>query len=299
MHPHILSYADPNITAEEANRRLPRDKVVVGWYSNRKVRQSVTHYHPYHEYIYMISGRAYYHVDGARYELHPGEMMLIPPGVVHTGYYDTYDRLIIQIDDAFWQDTVERLGQLASRCELPGRLMIFHAEVTQRWQVRPLIEHAAAAASIPDEEDRALMYRSLLVGLGLVIRQAVRENGLGQPAATSALVASVTAYIHQHYRDPDLNVTKLAQYAYVSREHLSRIFKEYTMQSVHNYLTELRMQSCRQAIADGQRILDACTANGFSDYSSFLKTFHKLYGITPMEYRARIRAALREQDDAV
>ena len=76
-------------------------------------------------------------------------------------------------------------------------------------------------------------------------------------------MATVTSYIHQHYRDPDLTVTKLAQYAYVSREHLSRVFKEYTKQSIHDYLTELRMQGCRQDIADGKRILAACTENGF------------------------------------
>ena len=120
--------------------------------------------------------------------------------------------------------------------------------------------------------------------------QAIREDGLGKPTSTNALVATATAYIHQHYRDPDLTVSKLAQYAYVSREHLSRVFKEYTKQSVHDYLTELRMQGCRQDIADGKRILAACTENGFSDYSSFLKTFHKLYGLTPMEYRAQVQA---------
>lgn len=290
MRSYIPSYPDPNITVEEARRRLPLDKVVVGWYSNRRVRQSVTHYHPYHEYIYMASGKAHYYVNGGQYDLHPGELMLIPPGVVHTGYYDTYDRLIIQIDDAFWRETLEMLGPLSEGCTIPAEMMIFHADVTDRWQVRSMIEHAAAAAVIPDAHDKELMYRSLLIGLILVIRQAIREDGLGKPTSTNALVATATAYIHQHYRDPDLTVSKLAQYAYVSREHLSRVFKEYTKQSVHDYLTELRMQGCRQDIADGKRILAACTENGFSDYSSFLKTFHKLYGLTPMEYRAQVQA---------
>ena len=120
MRSYIPSYPDPNITVEEARRRLPLDKVVVGWYSNRRVRQSVTHYHPYHEYIYMASGKAHYYVNGGQYDLHPGELMLIPPGVVHTGYYDTYDRLIIQIDDAFWRETLEMLGPLAEGCAIPA-----------------------------------------------------------------------------------------------------------------------------------------------------------------------------------
>ena len=41
MRSFIPAYPDPNITPEEARRRLSLDKVVVGWYSNRRVRQSV------------------------------------------------------------------------------------------------------------------------------------------------------------------------------------------------------------------------------------------------------------------
>ena len=32
--------------------------------------------------------------------------------------------------------------------------------------------------------------------------------------------------------------------------------------------------------------------SGFSDYSSFVKSFRKLYGITPMEYREQLKNAM-------
>lgn len=35
--------------------------------------------------------------------------------------------------------------------------------------------------------------------------------------------------------------------------------------------------------------LDACNASGFTNYTSFLKTFRSLYGITPSEYRSQLR----------
>ena len=66
-------------------------------------------------------------------------------------------------------------------------------------------------------------------------------------------------------------------------------FKTYTMESVHGYLTNLRMQHCRRAIAAGASVLDACNASGFTNYTSFLKTFRSLYGITPSEYRNQLR----------
>ena len=99
------------------------------------------------------------------------------------------------------------------------------------------------------------------------------------------------AYLQDNYTDPDLTVAQLAKYTYTSREHLSRAFKDYTMESVHGYLTNLRMQHCRRAIAAGASVLDACTSSGFSNYTSFLKSFRNLYGITPSEYRSQLREA--------
>ncbi len=41
------------------------------------------------------------------------------------------------------------------------------------------------------------------------------------------------------------------------------------------------MQHCRKALEEGVSVLNACTESGFPDYSSFLKTFRRLYDITP------------------
>ena len=58
------------------------------------------------------------------------------------------------------------------------------------------------------------------------------------------------AYLQTHYQDPTLTTAQLAQELYASREHLSRAFKECTMESIHNYLTYLRMQHCRKALEE-------------------------------------------------
>ena len=48
-----------------------------------------------------------------------------------------------------------------------------------------------------------------------------------------------------------------------------------------------------KALEEGVSVLNACTESGFPDYSSFLKTFRRLYGITPTEYRAQHRTMVR------
>ena len=132
-----------------------------------------------------------------------------------------------------------------------------------------------------DEKIRDTVQCCEVTELILLISQVVtRRHNAPPPSATSLLVAKAVAYLQ-------------ANYTYTSREHLSRVFKEYTLESIHGYLTNLRMQHCRNELADGTGVLDACTASGFANYSSFLKSFRALYGITPAEYRAQLRQSRR------
>lgn len=62
------------------------------------------------------------------------------------------------------------------------------------------------------------------------------------------------------------------------------------MESIHDYIKNLRMQNCRREIAAGRSVLEACTNSGFTNYSSFLKSFRTLHGMTPMQYRAKLKA---------
>ena len=126
----------------------------------------------------------------------------------------------------------------------------------------------------------------------LTVKHIARASKSVVPNASSTLVSGVTAYIQEHFHDPELNVASIAQHFYVSREHLSRTFKNYTSESISHYITDLRMQEFRYGLVTGKSVLDACMESGFSDYSSFVKSFRKLYGITPMEYREQLKSAM-------
>ena len=118
------------------------------------------------------------------------------------------------------------------------------------------------------------------------------SQGLEHPVAPVYWLRAV-AYLQTYYQNSTLTTAQLAQELYASREHLFRAFKECTMESIHNYLTYLRMQHCRKALEEGVSVLNACAESGFPDYSSFLKTFRCLYGITTAGYRAQHRTMVR------
>ena len=254
-------YVDSILTQEDASAALQDGQVVVGLYTNRENVQSVVHSHPYYEMILPVAGSSVrYSVDGSVYDLHLGELILFPGLPRHV-----------------WS----------------GDPVILDTDAVTQWDFRGLLERMAQTMYL-DEKIRDTVQCCEVTELILLISQVVtRRHNAPPPSATSLLVAKAVAYLQANYTDPHLTVAQLAKYTYTSREHLSRVFKEYTLESIHGYLTNLRMQHCRNELADGTGVLDACTASGFANYSSFLKSFRALYGITPAEYRAQLRQSRR------
>lgn len=195
-------------------------------------------------------------------------------------------RIVFQIDDALWQATRRRVN--LKNADWMHELTVLDSEACRKWDFKGLFIRMAQSQELSDSI-RDIVFEAQVAEMLLLITQATGSGQTAAPSSTSVLVARAVAYLQAHYQDPTLTTAQLAQELYASREHLSRAFKECTMESIHNYLTYLRMQHCRKALEEGVSVLNACTESGFPDYSSFLKTFRRLYGITPAEYRAQHR----------
>lgn len=290
----VASIVDQHLTQDMANYQLSRSLVSVGYYVNVQTRSSIAHSHPYYEFILVRRGICEYHSNGARFFLHPDEMLIIAPGTVHTMLCQedspSYERLILQVDADFMTQVID-LCRFDDQKHPIRPLFILRAEAVCRWGFRELIERINAAASIPNASLRERMYLCQIAELMLTITHCHADETL-PVSASSALISDVTACIQTHFREPELNVAGLAQQFYVSREHLSRTFRAATGESISHYLMDLRMQEFRYGLLMGKSVLNACLASGFSDYSSFVKSFRKLYGITPTEYRDQLKNAM-------
>ena len=287
----VTHYVDNVLTQAEARMGLRNTRLLVARYTNQKNDQSVVHSHPYHELVLPIGGSTVrYSIDGSVYLVHVGELIYFPAQIYHAGIFnidnDHSDRLVIQIDDALWQ-ACRRNANLKNAAWMHS-ITVLDPDVCNKWDFQSLFVRMAQSQELPAQM-RDIVFEAQVSEMMLLITLA---TGIGQttpPSSTNVLVQRAVSYLQAHYQDPTLTTVKLAQELYASREHLSRAFKECTMESIHSYLTHLRMQHCRKALEDGVSVLNACTESGFPDYSSFLKTFRRLYGITPAEYRSQNR----------
>lgn len=287
----VTHYVDNVLTQAEARMGLRNTKLLVAWYTNQKNDQSVVHSHPYHELVLPIGGSTVrYSIDGSVYLVHVGELIYFPAQIYHAGIFnidnDHSDRLVIQIDDALWQ-ACRRNANLKNAAWMHS-ITVLDPDVCNKWDFQSLFVRMAQSQELPAQM-RDIVFEAQVSEMMLLITLATGSGQTTAPSSTNVLVQRAVSYLQAHYQDPTLTTVKLAQELYASREHLSRAFKECTMESIHSYLTHLRMQHCRKALEDGVSVLNACTESDFPDYSSFLKTFRRLYGITPAEYRSQNR----------
>ena len=98
-------------------------------------------------------------------------------------------------------------------------------------------------------------------------------------------ITKVMKWIRTNYREP-LTLDQASGSLAVSREYFCRLFKKYTGQTFLEYLNDVRtMQLAKELIQSDDTITVLMEKHGLTNYKVFLRTFHKLYGMSPQKYR--------------
>ncbi len=102
-------------------------------------------------------------------------------------------------------------------------------------------------------------------------------------------IRSAIDYMKSHYAEK-ITLQETAQQAGYAPSYFSRIFREETGKTFKEYLNEIRVEQSKKLLLAGkQSISEICTMTGFSDQSYFCKTFRRLTGSTPDNFRKRTR----------
>jgi AraC family transcriptional regulator len=84
----------------------------------------------------------------------------------------------------------------------------------------------------------------------------------------------------------ELRLHQLAQVACLSQYHFARAFKRATGQTVHQYLTTVRLERAKELLAASESsIADIAFQCSFSSQANFTKAFARTLGISPGRYR--------------
>ncbi len=121
-------------------------------------------------------------------------------------------------------------------------------------------------------------------------------NGADAPAPASPVkrdpVKRAIAYIQQHYDQPKISLSDVAEVAHLSPSHLAHILKETLGVSYKQYLTAQRMDAAKRLLQTTEWTIDVIAEQvGYPNVTNFYRLFQRETGQTPSAYRKQDTAS--------
>ena len=254
------------------------------------------HYHEFCKILMLVSGSGGYTVDGRRYALQSGDIVLIGSHTVHRPEFEpgaAYERIILFISPEFLRRSSTPgcdLGELF--CGEKGHVL--RPEDSER---KRLFSLAAALERELAENDygREILSAGVLLRLLVQLGRSLLRSDVPRPGPMTPgneRIASIVRYLDRHLTE-DICIEDLAEQFYLSKYHMRRLFRRETGTTIHGYLTERRLGLAKELMAGGMSATDACFRAGFRSYCSFTRAYGKHFGSTPTGRRDA--AALAEE----
>lgn len=225
------------------------------------------HSHEEWEMVYCTEGQGRFEFEGHTLHYSAGELVMIPPRVLHTNICsEDYADIHIGIDDiainlrepTVISDDEERhiMGTFTDACyffnsDMDGRQLIVSA------------------------------FGDLIVNYVIAFRDTKPLRDV---------VNEIKSNIMQNYTDCDYELDTYLRTIPFSYDYLRKLFKREMGMTPHSYLTNLRIQRAEKLLCSSgtseQSISEIAYICGYSDSLYFSRVFKKNYGCSPKYYAA-------------
>lgn len=99
--------------------------------------------------------------------------------------------------------------------------------------------------------------------------------------------------LHKPYLNPEITLYALAQQLNLQANHLSQVINSFEHKNFFDFINTYRIEAVKKAIENKEKghltLLGIAFESGFNSKSSFNRTFKRLVGETPSEYRNRFK----------
>jgi AraC-like DNA-binding protein len=256
------------------------------------------HFHPEYQITLVIKSCGYRLVGDNIAPLHAGDLVLMGSNLPHVWQQeraahpdpaDGVHAVIIRFLETFAGNDFLEIPEMK-----PIRLLL-------RRSARGLQATGAARQVVAEKMRRLPEATGLerISGLLSILNTLASSNEL-KPIASPGFVPvlngsdhdrmeRVCNYINVHLGDV-IDRAEVARHAHLSQGAFSRFFKLRTGKTLPRYINELRVGRACRLLAEGEtKITDIAMECGFSNLANFNRRFLEISGVTPRNYRQRLR----------
>ena len=259
------------------------------WFNNQPTGFT-DHWHTAMEIIFTLENTYTIEVHQQKYVMEPGDIAIIPSGTVHSiSSPEKGCRFVFMFEPNLFSQ-LPGFNYVLSLIPQPVLInydtnpQLYRAETALLWE---LVEHYWGSGLTKDLNIFSTMIRFFSTfgeHTANVIPPTI--NNSSKAGSLVSRLSMVLDYLDTHYSE-NITLEEAANIACFSKFYFTRLFKQYTNQTFYDYLSTKRIKAAEQMlIIPNLPITEISLKAGFSSLSSFNRTFKRLKGCSPSEYRS-------------
>jgi AraC-like DNA-binding protein/quercetin dioxygenase-like cupin family protein len=248
------------------------------------------HAHPEYEIAYIQKGNGKQQIGNNTFNFASGELVFIGPNIPHLGfgygneYSKAHKEIVIQLKNDFLGEKFLNAPECESLKVLfehakNGICFKGNAKLRIGKQIEKLVklegfERLIALLSILQDMANTKEYDFLLnSGHQMDVRQRDSER-----------IDKIMNYVEKNFKK-EIRIEQIADLVSLTEPSFCRFFKQVMHMTFSDFLNEYRVSRSKMMLLEDNNISEVCFASGFNSLSHFDKTFKKITGKNPSEYR--------------
>lgn len=243
------------------------------------------HWHIEDEIILMKKGSADYIINGEKITLRPGDCALCRGGSMHSmnlkqGQEIEFFAIVFEMSYIYNREDVCR--------DIIDNVDICNYYNADDEKLKNLINMFDEICDVTYEGRfgyQLCVKKLLSEAFDFIIGNGLYRKIKSDPKINIKNISAAIRYIHENYSEKILLADLAASTGY-SQSYFEEYFKICTGQTPIEYIISYRIEYARQLLEESEMsITDVAASCGFQNVSYFIRTFRKMYGLTPHRYR--------------
>lgn len=248
------------------------------------------HFHPEYELIFIAGADGTRHIGEHISKYEGSDLAFIGPNIPHLnfdyGIRTDYEKVVVQMKEDFLRETLQQMPELSDIQQLFQRakkVVLFHGETkhlvgeqikkliheTHFRQFITLLEIFQFLATSPEFE--VLGIEPIAQNYNLQEQQRLKK---------------IYHFVEQHYAQK-IEMQEVIELCNLSNAAFCRYFKKMTKMTFTEFLNQYRIHQAKKLLLQDYNVTETCFASGFENLSYFNKSFKKLTGENPLQFKKR------------
>ncbi|MBQ7925444.1 MAG: helix-turn-helix domain-containing protein [Lachnospiraceae bacterium] len=298
IQPDMIPYYDRFLEGNMEFSKYIKGSTMRFWY-NTQTKSYPSHWHTALEIVMPLQNHYTVFFQQQEYILQPGDILVIPAGFIHGEKPPATGSRFIFIFELDFFSQITGFNFVLSLLSHPMHITYDDNPELYTAEAKLMMEIARHywGTSVTKEMNIYSCLISFFAKIGEYATSTVTP-AVNTSIKSSSLVtrlSMVLDYIDNHYSE-NLTLEEAASIACFSKFYFTRLFKQYTNQTFYDYLSAKRIKAAEQMlIVPNLPITEISLKSGFTSLSSFNRTFKRIKGCSPSEYRVLCQKNISEE----